>query len=264
MFLSWNCPVKNEKTSFKAFSLPDLVNKTIKLSFNNKAIKSMIRTFFSGFLRPPGSMTVEAALILPLFLFLMMSILYIFQVLHLQTKILTALHQEGNSISLQAYGDQKDLAEEIVFLVDRYQIEPFLFWPDFINKDLEQRYYGHAWIGYDLSGEAYRQAGDGSLSPYVFIAATGSVYHRQSDCTYLDLSVRSVGHGEINDLRNKGGEKYYACELCGNGEDTCYLTDYGNRYHNDPVCGGLKRTVYRISMNKAIEQGRYGCSKCGV
>jgi hypothetical protein len=248
----------------KAFSLRNI---------KKLAIKAMIRTFLPGFFRSgnsltlSASMTVEATLALPLFIFLMMSILYFFQVINIQTKALATVHQEGNNRSLNAYGDPDQAEEEIVYLVDRYPIESFLFWTAFDEQYIEQHYYGHAWIGYDVSQEAYDYNNGKNLSvPYVFIAETGTVYHWLKDCTYLDRSINSVEANEIESLRNNSGGIYYACELCMIREEDkeipYYLTKYGNRYHSDLFCSVLKRTIYRVSISKALEQERSECSRC--
>lgn len=207
-----------------------------------------------------GSMTVEACLVIPIFLFFMMSVLYAFQIIHLQTQVLAALHQEGNKISLEAYRDRERFKDEYVILEENYQIKPFLFWLDFGNLEFAHQYYGHAWVGYDIS----RHKESGVLAEYVYIAETGTVYHRSGDCTYLELSVRSAGRGELSSLRNKAGGNYYQCEICnGYGGSICYITDYGSRYHSNPVCSGLKRTVFRILLKEAATQGKHACSKCG-
>lgn len=206
-----------------------------------------------------GSMTVEACLAIPLFLFFLMSILYLFQIIHLQTQVLSALHQEGNQILLQAYRYRDQCKQDRIVLEEKYRIKPFLFWMDAWDLEWEHPYYGHAWVGYDVS----RSAEEGDSVTYVYVAETGRVYHRRKDCTYLDLSVRSVERREVSSLRNKGGGHYYECEICKEeGGTLCYLTDYGTRYHSSPVCAGLKRTVYKMPLTEAVAQGKSICSKC--
>ena len=50
-----------------------------------------------------GSMTVEAALVLPLFLFFFSNILFFFEMIRLQSNMLAALHETGTEISEYAY-----------------------------------------------------------------------------------------------------------------------------------------------------------------
>ncbi len=246
MPLFWNCP--NKKKRIKAFSLRNFFN----------SFKRRVSLHISFYVK--GSMTVEACLVIPVFLFFMMSVLYAFQIIHLQTQVLSELHQEGNRISLEAYRYQAGRGEELVILEESYQVKPFLFWLDPGNLEFSHQYYGHAWVGYDPG--SHRGAGENQQ--FVYIAETGTVYHLERDCTYLDLSVRSVDRGDLLSLRNEGGGNYYECEICGDkGGSTCYITNFGSRYHSSPVCSGLKRTVFRILLEKAVENKQHACSKCG-
>ena len=49
-----------------------------------------------------ASMTVEAAFVLPFFIFCMVNILMIFQMVEYRSKILAAVHQTGNEIARSA------------------------------------------------------------------------------------------------------------------------------------------------------------------
>ena len=49
-----------------------------------------------------ASMTVEAAFVLPFFIFCMVNILMIFQMVEYRSKILAAVHQTGNEITRSA------------------------------------------------------------------------------------------------------------------------------------------------------------------
>ncbi len=244
--------------------LSEIVLNKQKLIWNkNKAFSlrkySRRRASFLGFSDLLGSMTVEACLIIPIFLIFMLSLLYVFQIIQIQTQIITDLHQEGNGRSWQAYGDRQELSDGIILLDKTYQIPPFLLWSDLVSLKISHQYYGHAWVGYN--GNGYSTYKD--LSEYVFVTETGTVYHRREDCTYLELSINRVDRSEIPLMRNKSGGNYYQCEICGDEEGmACYLTDYGNRYHSSPACSGLKRTVFKILLEEAFAQGKRACSKC--
>ena len=205
-------------------------------------------------------MTIEAALALPIFIFFMLSVLYVFQIIHVQAQSYQALHQRGNRIAFSAYGGQEGQTDSIVSLSESYRIQPFMWWQDFGRLRVEQQYYAHAWVGYDLGGEAADDAGAGE---YVYIAETGVVYHLTNRCSYLNLSVSEVLRATIPSLRNDSGAKYYPCERCPDtGSALVYITSQGNRHHSDRDCSGLKRTVTMILKNEAIEQGYGGCSRC--
>ncbi|MFU0827952.1 MAG: hypothetical protein ACFWTJ_10570 [Lachnoclostridium sp.] len=100
----------------------------------------------------------------------------------------------------------------------------------------------------------------------VYITETGAVYHYYKDCSHLDLSVREVDVHQIDDLRNKSGGKYKQCDLCKDSNSdkvsSLFITDFGDRYHNNLNCSGLKRTVITIPISQV--GGRKLCNRCGA
>lgn len=140
-----------------------------------------------------------------------------------------------------------------------YQIEPMFPIMGFSSFSVSQCYYGRAWTGYDAAN------GISDLTqedPMVYITETGTVYHTNRNCTYLNPSVSAVSVEDVGSSRNESGGKYYACELCGRNrtEGTVYITDQGNSYHCSMSCPGLKRTIYTIPLSQV--NGRGQCSKC--
>ena len=97
----------------------------------------------------------------------------------------------------------------------------------------------------------------------VFITASGTVYHLNRNCTYLNPSVEAVSAEEVTGLRNQSGGRYYACESCGKAgvQGQVYITQYGDSYHSRIHCSGLKRTIYTVPLSQTDGRGR--CSKCG-
>lgn len=114
-----------------------------------------------------------------------------------------------------------------------------------------------SWTGYEKEG-----LGGLESEETVYLTETGTVYHRNPHCTYLEPSIRMVSAAELEGLRNESEAKYYACERCGGGHsDLVYITDYGTRYHGSLQCSGLKRTIYTVPLSEA--KGRRPCGKCG-
>lgn len=139
-----------------------------------------------------------------------------------------------------------------------YRIHPLFASLTPVSKVLENHYCGHAWVGYIHSGREDEQG-----ECYVYITETGTVYHRNRGCSYLNPSIRQVQAREIEILRNKGGAVYYSCPLCDSpgAGGVYYITDYGTCYHTSIVCTGLKRTIYEVKLSET--GGRGACSKCG-
>lgn len=259
-------------------------------------------------------MTVEASLILPVFIMLFMNILSIVEVYRVHSSVAESLWDEGRKTAKYHYlkeaaenipGSQeldisgiwalsaalsgtgeiaKDLEnypvwEKIVnggksgFWVNRkvekngmisidckYRIHPLFMSFTPISKGIENHYYGHAWIGYVL-GDGKNMEGEEEI--YVYITETGTVYHKNRECSYLNPSIRSIKAEDLDSARNKGGAVYYACPLCKSmaERENRYVTDYGTSYHTSIICSGLKRTVYAVKLSEAGE--RSACSKCG-
>ena len=107
---------------------------------------------------------------------------------------------------------------------------------------------------------------DGEEGEKVYITPWGTVYHTTPECSLLDLSISLVSFESLNERRNESGGKYYPCESCCGHADTgavdgVYITDYGDRYHSDRDCPGLKRTVKEVDIKEV--SGMSACQKCG-
>ncbi|MBQ9118966.1 MAG: hypothetical protein IJY09_02780 [Lachnospiraceae bacterium] len=99
---------------------------------------------------------------------------------------------------------------------------------------------------------------------YVYVTETGTVYHRDSACSYIRIQVEETSYAQIETERNRYGSKYYPCESCkaatGN-EGSVWITESGTRYHSSASCSRLKRTVTKLAEREA---GAYRpCSRCG-
>ena len=264
-----------------------------------------------------ASVTVEAAMALPLFIFFFANILALFNILAMECNVEAALHQTGTHIAV--YAADLELAKEamggntgegnaavtipgmfyaaeqvreylgkdrlsrscvtdgasgitfwksrimagddLVDLVASYKVHPTVQIIGFRDFSMESRYFGHAWTGYEIGSIQNRNSETGEQM--VFITENGTVYHTDSQCTYLKLSIRPVLQSETEQLRSTDGNRYYPCEECGGRSENgmVYVTDYGNRYHNSLQCPGLKRTISVIPISEV--GGRLPCSKCG-
>ncbi len=280
--------------------------KTTRTTNTRKSLRTVI---FSRRMSPSASVTIEAAMVMPLFLFFFCNILMMFDMLRMQCNLEAALHQTGNRICLGIYEERnltsgESAVESIgsaiyagmavreylknesdvpfcvtngadgvsllqsqvcvhgdqVDLLASYQVHPMFAVPGFTDFALEQRYFGHAWTGYDISG-GHEEAAE--KERYVFVTEEGSVYHTDIRCSYLNPSIRCVSLQDVQSLRSKDRSKYYACDCCkGITRGNVYITDYGVRYHASITCPGLKRTIYTVPLSQ-VEGILPPCSRCG-
>ena len=124
--------------------------------------------------------------------------------------------------------------------------------------DITQQCSSAAWLG-QTSGEDFADT-DGSKER-VYITAQGTVYHKSRQCTYLNPSIRQITQEQLDTARNSSGAKYYLCERCGKRSGSgIYITDYGEKYHYDKNCSGLKRSIFSVPLSEVQDKG--ACSKC--
>lgn len=207
-----------------------------------------------------GSLTVEAALVLPLFLFGMITMLSLMDVYRLQTEhLLLALSAaESAAAKITDPGGQTEVRKT----------ETYVFSPPggfFMSGGipLSTSVTVHAWNGAD-PGEI---AGYGTGLPQekmVYMARYGNVIHTDLSCSYLSLSIHQVPGAQAVKLHNKYGQSYHPCESCSRGKapaGVVYVTEEGTRYHNQATCSRLKRTVRLVPESEA--GACRPCSRCG-
>lgn len=236
-----------------------------------------------------GSLSLEAGMVIPIFLFFMMTIILGIEMVRLQTNVFEALHEEyfAEYVSLDDSSKNRFYeyleSKENVYLCTRepievtydsdigslgkidivatYEFKPFIRYIPIGIPPLKDRVFGHAFCG-------YKGPVEGNLSlekdEYVYITKTGSKYHRTADCSYLKPSVKAVPAESVDGMRNSAGGKYYPCNLCNAIKSgVLYITDDGTSYHSSAMCMALKRTVRIVTLKEAIANGYTPCSKCG-
>lgn len=246
----------------------------------------------SAFASAKGSITVEASAAVPLFFFAVLCLFCLLEMMAIQTSVRSGLQYAGKIAAQNGYSTKmistSELEADVVRAIGSGRLERSLVKNGSRGIDCQgskvspvtgigelcARYEimlpvpifqaGHImceekipvklWCGYE------KQRFGGKEEEIVYVTETGIVYHRDYNCTYLDLSVRMVPSGQIQSLRNKSGAKYYACSRCKGQGNGVYITETGNRYHSTVTCSSLKRTVYAIEISEAV--GRRPCSKC--
>lgn len=238
-----------------------------------------------------ASMTVEAALVLPIFLFAMILISYLGMLVKCQDEVQWALTRVAREASAE-YGasGSKVLANRAYYqaklgqYMDGGGLSISLLQSKVLQKNDEidliadyrvklpfrlitvgscrfcQRVHTRAFTGVEQRG------GGEPDDTIVYVAETGRVYHGSRDCTYLRLSISMMKYEDIAPLRNEGGGRYKPCEHCVGdkclaAQETVWITNYGNRYHASRSCSGIKRSIKKMPKSKVGK--RTPCSKCG-
>ena len=215
------------------------------------------KTFSRAPLR--GSLTVEAAFILPLFFLSMTGIALAMNVLggsvekniDLSNKARTAAMYAGAAGDTDLWVDLRSTYE--------YEIPISPFPLPKIRVPVRARV--RVWSGKG-SGTLSGNEPDPSDSETVYVTDYESVYHTDPECTHLSLSVRSVPYDRISKLRNIYGSRYRKCD--GFPKDytgPVYFTDKGDRYYPSPDYGGITRHV-RIVKRSDVTNLRI-CQRCG-
>ncbi|MCD7819835.1 MAG: hypothetical protein LUH07_12430 [Lachnospiraceae bacterium] len=152
--------------------------------------------------------------------------------------------------------------DEMIDLVLTYQIRSPFGIVNLPGSFFIQRASVRAWVGRSEEQESEENEEGETEEELVYVTASGTVYHVDSECTYLKLSIQTVDADALDSLRNNSGEIYHACELCGSDSgSTVYITKEGNRYHSSLSCSGLKRTVTQVKLSEVGDM--HVCSKCG-
>lgn len=250
-----------------------------------------------------ASITLEAALVLPVFLFFFLNLFSVIEMLRLYGNMAYALNMAGGDISLYGYGWKENgvdigvigdtafsylyLREKIVDVLGEDYIEqsplvngkegiiftkvkigegecvefevsyemrlPFGM-ADYGTIRVYNTYLGRAWTGYEVLQ---------TDKIWVFITENGTVYHSEEKCSHLELHIRQTNLNQVKELRNIKGKCYTPCEFCGKRQgNEVWITESGEKYHKIKECSGLKRTIYKITMEEAKKKGYVLCSRC--
>ena len=239
-----------------------------------------------------ASVTIEAAFAVPLFMFAVLSLIFLIEI----QSIRGCIHAAGSDAAKQAAESTAvlpvlntiQLKSDLVNLIGEERIERSILnggtsaiscWKSYwipgteeINVVIEYKikipvpllkspsvklkdeFKVSAWNGYQKDRKGNE---DGQI---VYITEKGTVWHSDYQCSYLQLSIQYVQYSELQNMRNEGGGKYHKCEQCvyGQAMNGVYITSYGNRYHNSLNCSSLKRTIRAV--HKSEVAGRGGCS----
>lgn len=211
------------------------------------------------FLWRKGSLTLESALVLPLFLFCMISLISIMDLYRVETIHLSRLCAAAKTAATFTYNPAGEGVADIT-LPDVYVYRTIGGLFPSASIPCLNTVTVRSW-----NGRAHAR-GDGSAvsGRMVYVTESGTVFHRSLGCRYLNLSVTSIPASALSSRKNGYGVSYEPCERCasaGSPAPIVYITTKGNRYHNRSDCSALKRSV-KIIRESDVGSMR-ACSNCG-
>lgn len=252
----------------------------------------------SQFSSDSGYITVEASIVVPLFLIMMMGFALWIQVFMVEAEIQKGVTETGKYMARQVYkyeklGDKAQLLDKFSGLIIEGK------WKDYVNEEfLNQSCLVDGIKGVSFQNSRYDESSDSikihvkykvqislpfignyqlpmtaateqksftgyqhSSGEYVYIAESGKVFHTDRKCTHIALSIRKV-YDTTKYASGKSG--YTACERCTKYYEGVssyfYITTYGKKYHTSLQCSGLKRTIQKVKLGEVKGLGQ--CLKC--
>ncbi len=251
--------ISNSKTIFDKSSLQTDFHKFTHVS---RKISFLYSKRISSFLlsQKEGSMTIEAAIAIPVFLFAILNLLSIILMFGEYSADLADMHQRVKMLSVHAHvvSGETDIGDEWIVQTKINKMESVFSYMGFPSSWTVVNCKMRKWTGYDVTKNQESE----SEEEWVYITPHGESYHNSRDCRYLSLKIKSALVEEIGEYRNKSGEIYRICESCkaGSIKGICFYTEYGNRYHVSLNCSGLKRTVQTVKKSEV--GSRHACSGC--
>lgn len=273
-------------------------NKKEDVSLQVQKLLKNQRAFL--YISQKGNLTLEAALVLPLFLLVIVSVMYFLVIMQLQLNIQIKLEDIARNMGKNAYITEELSVFNYLYVKGKLSEEEF-------QEYLDKSFIVDGWNGINLMESSFFSSNgiidlvvtydmiipfipetlvtyscvervrfrtwigknieqesteDGEV---VYITSSGTVYHTNRECTHLRLSISQTIMQVVNSLRNAAGGKYDKCSLCVTGSvssyDSVYITEDGDKWHSSLGCSGLKRDVMEIDISEVGDRNL--CSRCG-
>ena len=267
----------------------NLIKYTNLLSCPKKRVSSFI-----SYQSYKATMTLEAALVMPCFLFAMLGLISIMDVMKIKGCMDVAVAEVGNNLAIETYGEsinefrtsfyiqrkinsflKNNLSEtdyqkvsgdiriteltvseekNIISFKVNYKIVPGFNVLELATVKMFTTYYGHDWLGFRTEQEVEKM---------VFLSDNAEVYHLNKGCKYLNTTIVEISYANLSKYRNNSGEKYRDCNFCNAKTITnvVYITPEGRNYHTIRKCIGLTRSIHTVPLSSVKE--KRVCSGCG-
>lgn len=239
-----------------------------------------------------GAATVEASLVISLFIFAVLAFIQMGFVIVVNKHIYTAFSEAVTETAQSAYGWQTVLSEDNslavytgVYSKLKNKLKSDLPVAQYVNggaggivllsADMTEDGFVEASLLYyvRLSIPLFHSLKAGfqekqrqkayvgyreleTADTYVYVTDYQSVYHTTRKCSHLSLKIHEVSPEQAV------GEnvKLSACSFCRGVGNRYYIAEQGGCYHTSLACPGLTRTIYRVK--KSSVKGLSPCSRC--
>lgn len=243
-----------------------------------------------------ASLTLEAALVLPLFLYAGAIFITLFQVMDVHRQVqavaehvsenigqmacLSKHEKDGDILGKAAVYGYAELTlhsklealpvrnisllrsslmedgETIDLIVDYELSMPFSVLG---QRSVRQtnRSFRRAWVGREgKTGDG----GDGK-DMVVYVGKNSVRYHVSRTCHYLYNDLTAVSMDDVENRRSQDGRRYSPCARCDNpSAGTVYIMPSGEHYHASPSCSAIHAYVRAVPKSEAEHLG--ACSYC--
>ena len=200
-----------------------------------------------------GSLTIEAALVVPFFLTILLAFFSLFLQYASAADLKMQAAAEAKKVGIVTGCKKSENAGDVT-IYKTLKIDSIWNTPFLRNNYVTEKAVCRAWIGF---------TGLETEETYVYITPEGRVYHLFRECTHLTLSVQSVTYQKAVTSKNEYGENYRECKRCQEPYGILvYITREGDCYHSERNCSGLKRTVRQIAISEVM--GRSCCIRCAA
>ena len=206
---------------------------------------------------PGGSLTVECALALPLFLMAVLTLLSFMYAVRLGTARTLSLSNRARKAAAAAFmGQDEDLYIDFPEVVTyRY---PFSALP-VPDLKIAVRARVKTFSGYAAGSDP----ADAEMRGTYYLSENADVYHTHADCTHLDLTIYRTTLSEVGGLRNRSGERYKPCSGFPKGwTGPVYVSAAGTFYYPSTNFGSLTRHVHTASAEEC--RGLPCCERCAA
>ena len=245
-----------------------------------------------------ASLTLEAALVLPLFLYAGVILMMPFRIMDTELQVQAVAERTSEAIGegayMSRYGKQgsvwntavahayaememrirlrnfpiqnvsllrSSLLEdgETIDLILDYEVKmPFSV---FAMSNVKQtvRSCRRAWVG--VGGQKGAGKDQGEDDVIVYVGKNSTRYHISSTCHYLYNHLSSVSVSDIGNRKNQNGSSYSPCKRCGNSAaSTVYIMPSGRHYHTTTSCSAIN--AYTKAVLKSEVEYLGVCSYC--